>query len=333
MTRQKRLGRGLAALLGDPTDEAVDSGTQGTHGDASGEVVETVPFRPRLAESDFTEAATHKPDSSRLPLDQIDRNPFQPRHDFDEAEIASLAESLKAHDILQPIVVRQVGERFQLISGERRLRAAHIAGWSDIPALVREADDRLVAELAIVENLQRQDLNPLEKAISFQRYLEQHQATQSELAERIKIDRSTIANLVRLLDLPDAVKSAIHSGEISAGHARALLPLGDEPVQCEFARRIAKEGWSVRATEQAVQDFLSGEDTAPSPAPAKKGGRTKSQQVVALEEDLRMALGTKVDIKQSTKGGKIVIHFKNADEFDRLNEYLLAEAEDDRRAA
>lgn len=326
MTRQKRLGRGLAALLGDPTDEAAEV-------ELREEAAETVPFRPRLAESDFTEEASQKSDASRIALDLIDRNPFQPRHNFDDAEIASLAESLKEHDILQPIVVRQIGDRFQLISGERRLRAAGIAGWESIPALVREADDRLVAELAIVENLQRQDLNPLEKAISFQRYLEQHDATQSELADRIKVDRSTIANLVRLLDLPDAVKSALHSGEISQGHARALLPLGEEQIQSEFASRIAKEGWSVRATEQAVQDFLNGEEPATSTSPAKKGSRTKSQQVVSLEEDLRMALGTKVDIKQSTKGGKIVIHFKNADEFDRLNEYLLADADEDRRAA
>lgn len=326
MTRQKRLGRGLAALLGDPTDEAAEV-------ELREEATETVPFRPRLAESDFTEEASQKSDASRISLDLIDRNPFQPRHNFDDAEIASLAESLKEHDILQPIVVRQMGDRFQLISGERRLRAAGIAGWDSIPALVREADDRLVAELAIVENLQRQDLNPLEKAISFQRYLEQHEATQSELADRIKVDRSTIANLVRLLDLPDAVKSAIHTGEISQGHARALLPLGEEQIQSEFAHRIAKEGWSVRATEQAVHDFLNGEEPTTATTPAKKGSRTKSQQVVSLEEDLRMALGTKVDIKQSTKGGKIVIHFKNADEFDRLNEYLLADSDEDRRAA
>ncbi|PQO39900.1 ParB/RepB/Spo0J family partition protein [Bremerella cremea] len=328
MTRQKRLGRGLAALLGDPTDQAAEVELREDAPDS-----ETVPFRPRLAESDFTEEAAQKSDASRIALDQIDRNPYQPRHNFDDAEIASLAESLKQHDILQPIVVRQVGERFQLISGERRLRAAGIAGWDSIPALVREADDRLVAELAIVENLQRQDLNPLEKAISFQRYLEQHNATQGELADRIKVDRSTIANLVRLLDLPDAVKASVHSGELSQGHARALLPLGDEVTQCEFATRIVRDGWSVRSTEQAVQDFLNGDEATDIPAPAKKGARTKSKQVVSLEEDLRMALGTKVDIKQSTKGGKIVIHFKNADEFDRLNEYLLADVDSDRRAA
>lgn len=331
MTRQKRLGRGLAALLGGPMDEAAEIELQ------EPSTQETVPFRPRIASADQLDAAAPEADDptsgspAPIPLDRIDRNPFQPRHDFDQAELASLAESLKSHDILQPIVVRQLGDRYQLISGERRMRAARLAGWEAIPAIIREADDRLVAELAIVENLQRQDLNPLEKAISFQRYLEQHQATQSELAERIKVDRSTIANLVRLLELPDGVKNAIHAGEISAGHARALLPLGDESLQCDFAQRIVRDAMSVRATEQAIQDFLSGEEGTSTATPAKKTSRSKSQHIVALEEDLRMALGTKVDIKQSAKGGKIVIHFKNADEFDRLNDQLLAEIE--RRAA
>ena len=147
-----------------------------------------------------------------LSVHEIDDNPFQPRRDFSEPEIASLAESLKEHDMLQPVLVRRIGQRWQLISGERRLRAAIQAGWSQLPARVRQADDRLVAELAIVENLQRKDLNAIEKALSFRRYLEQHQCTQEDLGKRLKIDRSTIANLLRLLELPEQVQQEIQDG-------------------------------------------------------------------------------------------------------------------------
>ena len=154
----------------------------------------------------------------QIAVTEIDTNPFQPRRVFSEPEIASLCESLKAHQMIQPVVVRKVGERYQLISGERRLRAATQAGWTHVPANIREADDRLVAEIAIVENLQRQDLNPIEKALSFQRYLDQHDCTQEDLAGRIKINRSTIANLIRLLELPQSVQEGIATGDLSAGH-------------------------------------------------------------------------------------------------------------------
>jgi len=318
VTKQKRLGRGLAALLGGPLDEAAEIELQ-EQGDG-----ETVPFRPRLAEELSADSPEPQAPSGKLPIDQIDGNPFQPRHDFNHTEIESLAESLKTHDMLQPVVVRLMGERFQLISGERRLRAARLAGWSEIPAIVREADDRTVAELAIVENLQRQDLNPLEKAISFQRYLEEHHATAGELAQRINVDRSTVANLVRLLELPQPVKAAIHTGDLSAGHARALLPLGEEQLQCELAKLVIEEGLSVRATEEEVAQYLNGEGSDTAAAP-KKTKRTKSQQIVSLEENLKMALGTRVEIKQAAKGGKIVIHFKDGDQFDRLNGHLLGE--------
>ncbi len=181
-----------------------------------------------------------------LPLHQIDNNPFQPRREFNQEEIASLAESLKEHEQLQPVLVRRVGDRFQLISGERRLRAAIQAGMKTIRAEIRQADDRLVAELAIIENLQRKDLNPIEKALSFKRYVTEHRCTQDDLAKRLKIDRSTIANMMRLLELPDPIQSAIQRDEISAGHARSLLPLGNEKEQLEFAKRAKEEGWSVR---------------------------------------------------------------------------------------
>jgi ParB family chromosome partitioning protein len=257
---------------------------------------------------------------------QIDRNPHQPRREFDEGELDSLAESIREHGLLQPILVRRAGERYQLIAGERRLRASMRAGLSEVPAHLREADDRQMAELAIVENLQRKDLSALEKAQSFQEYLSRYGATQEELATRLAIDRSTISNLIRLLELPEEVRRALASQKISQGHARALLPLGDEREQTRVCRRIQEEGWSVRTTEEQVQAMILDADAEPlalpadSPAPrGKKVTSRQSQQVAALEQQLRALLGTKVEIKQTARGrGRLVIHFKNHQEFERL---------------
>jgi ParB family chromosome partitioning protein len=220
-----------------------------------------------------------------------------------------------------------VGSRFQLISGERRLRAAMHAGLATVRAEVREADDRLVAELAIVENLQRKDLNPIEKALSFRRYLDQHTCTQDELAKRLKIDRSTIANLMRLLELPEAILEAVQADKLSAGHARALLPLGDEAQQLSLAARIQAEGWNVRQTEHNVTELLTREDSAgthASPKSRRTGARTVTPQIGVLEQELRRALGTKIEIKQSARGrGKIVVHFHSAEEFERIRELMV----------
>jgi ParB family chromosome partitioning protein len=256
----------------------------------------------------------------------IDDNPFQPRREFGQTEIASLSESLKEHDMLQPILVRRIGERYQLISGERRLRAAIKAGWSQVPARIKDADDRLVAELAIVENLQRKDLNAIEKALSFKRYLDEHDCKQDDLAQRLKIDRSTIANLMRLLELPQPVLDAVRTSEISAGHARALLPLGEESEQIQFCNQIRGDGWSVRETERRVSEAVSDiDDNILDMAGERKSKskRTESDQVVSLEQELRIALGTKIEIRQSKKGrGRIVVHFSDHDEFDRLRTLL-----------
>ncbi len=334
MNKDRRLGRGLAALLGAPLDEGIES-TGGTGAVAAPQV--PAPQTPSPTTASPVEAPADEPSQANpvatgqlLQLDvyQIDDNPFQPRRDFSEPEIASLAESLREHQMLQPILVRLVGERYQLISGERRLRAAIQAGWSKVPAQLREADDRLVAELAIVENLQRKDLNPVEKALSFRRYLDEHDCSQEEFARRLKIDRSTIANLMRLLELPESVLDALRNGSISAGHARALLPLGDEGEQAEFATQIRLEGLSVRAVEAIVQERIRKED---GPILGVVGGemepatrkRTRSEQVASLEQRLRTSLGTKVEIRQTAKGrGRIVINFGGHDEFERIYDIL-----------
>jgi ParB family chromosome partitioning protein len=313
MSKDRRLGRGLAALLGTPLDDEPNPGNQQPRPEESARA-ETI----QQAEPDHGQG----PGLIELNVHEIDDNPFQPRRDFRESEIASLAESLKQHDMLQPVLVRRIGDRYQLISGERRLRAAIQAGWIKVPAQVREADDRLVAELAIVENLQRKDLNPVEKAMSFKRYLEEHHCTQEDLARRLKIDRSTIANLMRLLELPETALESLRRGDLSAGHARALLPLGDERLQVEFCERIKVEGLSVRAVEALVQERLRDEE---GPILSVVGGsegkkkRTTNEHVASLEQELRMALGTKIEIRQSARGrGRLTIHFSSHEEFERI---------------
>ena len=190
----------------------------------------------------------------------------------------------------------------------------------------------MVAELAIVENLQRKDLNPIEKALSFRRYLDEHGSTQEELSNRLKIDRSTIANLLRLLELPTSVQTDLQKGVLTNGHARALLPLGDEAEQISFARRIRDEGLSVRDTERQVAEKLQAEEdgllhTGVKP---KKNRRTQSSHLASLEQRLRIALGTKVEIRPGNRGrGQIVIQFRGHDEFERLTEMLLAASGED----
>ena len=332
MSRDRRLGRGLAALLGTPLEDEVTQTRSISEGPPTRSASEArlqadLAFPAASTDSGLANQSTPSSEATgllQLPLDQIEENPFQPRRDFSDSEIASLAESLKEHDLLQPILVRRVGGKYQLISGERRLRAAKHAGWTTIPARLRQADDRLVAELAIVENLQRKDLNPVEKALSFKRYLDEHRCTQDDLARRLKIDRSTIANLMRLLELPGCILDGLRTGTITAGHARALLPLGDEHDQVALATRIETEGLSVRDVERIVAEQIGDDAAEPDILPGPNAARrTKSDQLASLEQELRHALGTKVEIRATAKGrGKIVIHFQSHDEFDRLRQQL-----------
>jgi ParB family transcriptional regulator, chromosome partitioning protein len=279
-------------------------------------------------DADRQEARSPVQDPGRVNIRLIDSNPSQPRQEFDPSEMQSLAESISAHGLLQPVVVRRVQDRYQLIAGERRLRAAIKAGWVDVPVNVIEADDRQMAELAIVENLQRKDLNALEKAASFQTYLDQYGCTQEELAGRLKLDRSTIANLIRLLELPEAVQEAIRRGKITQGHARALLPLGDEREQIEFCGRIQREGLNVRQTEGLVQEMIDSADREPlgavdSPTKPARPSRAKNEHIAALEQQFRTALGMKVKITHNVRGrGKLVVQFRNHEEFEQLKRHV-----------
>ena len=321
MSRKRRLGRGLEALLNatEPVNQPAVA------------VAEPQTVNASVPASETEQKGTTS-DVLHLGVYEIENNPFQPRREFSESEIASLSESLKEHDILQPILVRVVDGRYQLISGERRLRAAIQANWKTIPARVRKADDRLVAELAIVENLQRKDLNPIEKALSFRRYIDEHGCTQEELASRLKIDRSTLANWMRLLELPRAVQEALQQGKISAGHARALLPLGDEVEQVSFCTRIWSEGLSVRATERGVAEIIAMDDSMGQRA-AKRKKKAGNQQVSSLENELKAHLGTRVQLKANASGkGQLVIHFNSNEEFERIRQRLM-DSGSTRRAA
>ncbi len=289
---KRRLGRGLEALLG-----REDGG-----------------FEPGSLEGS---------DLLHVAVDQIDPNPYQPRRNFPTAEIASLADSLRQHGMLQPILVRPIGERYQLIAGERRLRASIEAQLHEIPARVLDLDDQRVFELAMVENLQREDLNAVEKATAFREYLGRYGGTQEELAGRLGLDRSTVSNLIRLLELPDEILSAVRDSEITPGHARALLGLPDPESQCAACRRIITENLSVRQTEALVTTGI------PTPArPRIRRDQAHSPEpwlphLVELEQHLHLRFGTSVLIRSKTpERGQIIIDYNSQEDFDRVTSLI-----------
>lgn len=312
MANGKRLGRGLEALLG-----RVGVATE-------------LEFQ-ETAEVAEVHMASEPVQSNKIDMRKIEPNPFQPRKIFDQVEIEQLAQSLSAHGLMQPIAVRQVGERYQIIAGERRFRAALHLGWSEMPVQLYEADDRQMAELALTENIQRKDLNDIEKATSFANYLAIYGGTHEELAKRLEIDRSTVSNLIRLLKLPQPLQEAVCREQLTSGHVRALLKLS-EWEQIDIAAKIQAEGWSVRETERFVQDLLdTGEAESPKdpektlkvvgPDGTTRTVSPQSEQVRQLEEDFRHFLGgMKVKLTQTNdKGkGKLVISFASHAEFEQI---------------
>lgn len=304
---RRRLGRGLNALLGGGDDGELPDG----------------------------EAVEETGDSHLIPIDCIDRNPFQPRKEFAEEGLQELADSIKLHGLLQPLLVRPYSGRFQLIAGERRWLAAQRAGLQRISCRLLELEDRQVYEVAIEENVKRKDLGVLEKATAFRDYLERFNCNIEELAGRLSMNRATVSNFLRLLDLPDPVKKALGEEKISNGHARALLTL-DEEDQIGLCKRIVSESLSVRKTEQAVreiQQLRQPDSDGPRPDPPQNdeqpadgsvipmhGGESgPSSHVLSLQEQLRQILGAKVEIQVKGKdAGKIIIPFDSSDEFEGL---------------
>jgi ParB family chromosome partitioning protein len=250
-----------------------------------------------------------------LPVSMIDPNPFQPRQGLDAAELEHLKESVRQHGVLQPILVRPHAGRYQVVAGERRLRAAQGIGLDEVPVVVHQVADTRMLEVALIENLQRQDLDPIEKAHSFRDYLASTGQTQEQASKRLSLDRSTIANMIRLLDLPDEVKGLVRAGKVGMGHARAILALNEPRRQVAVAERVAMEGLSVRQVERLV----AGRDGR-----VRRPAAGKSPHVRALENRLREALGTKVSVEEGVKPGtgRIVIEFYSQDDVDRILERL-----------
>ena len=290
MGKERRLGRGLDSLI------------------------------PSLAEKAPTPtpaAAAHA--EREVPLRLIELNPVQPRAEIDPEELQGLADSIRAAGVIQPILLRPAGERYELVVGERRVRACRLAGRDTVPALVRDIPDEEMLTLALVENIQRADLNPIEKAQAVRRMMDDLGLTQEQVGHRLGFQRSTIANLLRLLDLSPDLQDVVSRGTLSAGHARALLSLPSTAARRRLASQIEMKGLSVREAERLAASSVVTHGPRPRYEP--------SPHLLAMEEQLALALGARVQISPKRKGGKVVIHFADADDFERIYGLLLLGAD------
>jgi ParB family chromosome partitioning protein len=288
MDKKIRLGRGLDALLG-----SAANGGDTTVGVAQPEV----------------------------PIDAIDQNPLQPRKTFDSDELASMAESIRANGILQPLVVRQQGDRFQLVAGERRLRAARAVGLASVPVRVVDFNDQQVMEASLIENIQRTDLNPIEKAQGFKDYLERFHMTHEVLAKRLGMARVTITNLLGLLDLPGEIQDEVRRGQLTTGHAKILKGITDRDRQLALSKEIIARGLSVHGTEAYLKQIV--QEPQQPVAREERPVIEKTAHVQSIEDDLRQHLATRVEIRLRAKDkGQIVLSFESNDDFERLLEVL-----------
>jgi ParB family transcriptional regulator, chromosome partitioning protein len=254
-----------------------------------------------------------------LGIEEIRPNKAQPRRHFDEAHIEELAESIRSKGVLLPLIVRRASEGYVLVAGERRWRAAQKAGLRELPVMVREVTDKEAFEIALIENIQREDLNPVEEAEAYKRLIEEHGLTQEELAARVGKERSTVANALRLLRLPDAIKHAIVAGQLSMGHARALLAIADEGDLRKAAEKVISEELSVRAVEALVQRLKSRR------SPKQKRDAHSGVQVRHLLEKLQRRLGAKVDLKDKGGSGTLEIRYSSLQELDRVLAAILGD--------
>lgn len=268
----------------------------------------------------FGDAAPPPSGPAELPIDSISPNPYQPRTAFDDAEIASLAASIREHGIVQPIVVCRDGDGYALIAGERRWRAARVAGYESIPAVIRQGDNQSRLEVALVENVQRADLNPLEEAAAYRRLVDEFEMTQEEVARRMGKSRAAVANSLRLLSLPSGLKQDLADGRLTEGHARALLGLPSEDAMLQVGRRVVDQSLNVRQTEALARDWGDG------PKPRKQPAKLDPESA-ALEARIREVLGTQVRLERGPNGGKLTIFFHSEEELDGLYTILTARNE------
>jgi ParB family transcriptional regulator, chromosome partitioning protein len=270
--------------------------------------------------------ATATEDASEIPIDLIEPSPLQPRTVFDEAKLAELARSITANGVVQPVLVRRRGDRFELIAGERRWRAAQIAGLARVPAVVRSVSDDKVLELALIENIQREDLNPIEEARAYKKLIDTIGLTQETVAERVGRDRSYVTNYLRLLRLPDDLQELLQSGRLSTGHARAILGTDQVDIQRRLARKIIEQDLSVRATERLVRQLSESSTRGKRAAVTKR--EAGDPNVRAAENKLRRQFGTQVRIVtvQGSQPGRIEIEFYNSRDLDRLYNLLTDKA-------
>jgi ParB family transcriptional regulator, chromosome partitioning protein len=285
--KKQALGRGLSALL---QNNETDITSKGNTGAVAGSI-------------------------AQLPIDQIEANPFNPRNRFEQEALEELAQSIKELGIIQPVTVRKLGyDKFQLISGERRFRASQIAGLTEIPAYVRIADDKTVLEMALVENIQREDLNPVEVALSFQRLIDECNLTQEQLSERVSKGRATVTNFLRLLKLPAEIQAALVNKRITMGHARPLIALDDVAQQIALYKKIVNEDLSVRSVEELAKNTSKGKKATPA-AP-------KSEDIKETQITLGEYFKAKVDVKKQNGKGSIVIKFGSDKEYQRILELI-----------
>jgi ParB family chromosome partitioning protein len=271
-----------------------------------------------------------RPAQTEIDIDLLSPNEQQPRIQMDAGRLDELAESIRANGIIQPIVVHRVGDAYRIIAGERRWRAAQRAGLLKVPVVVREVEqsskDKLL-ELALVENIQRENLNPVDEALAYQRLADEHGLTQDQIASAVGKDRSSVANFLRLLKLPEEVRNDLAGGALSMGHARALLALADATAQRQVSREVISRGLSVRDTEALVKKITAGAVTKATPreTPTPPEPAVKDVHTRAAEDRLRFALGTKVRIARKGEGGTIEVDFGSEDELNRLYELLIAQ--------
>ena len=285
----KALGKGLDAILGSPETDITSKDISGNY--VAGAIAE-------------------------IDIDRIETNPFQPRSDFDETALRELAQSIKEQGVIQPVTVRKLGyNKYQLISGERRWRASQMAGLAKIPAFIRVANDEQMLELALIENIHRENLNAIEVAISYQRLIDECNLTQEEVSEKVGKSRSAVANFLRLLKLPSEIQIAIRDGHISMGHARALININDKEEQLKLLQQIITDEMNVRQTEELAEKAKNPE------AKERKQTNFIPEHFKNKIKTLSQTLNTKVKVKRDVKGhGSVVIDFKDEAEFDRIME-------------